>query len=116
MFDPHFDLGPPEPKPAPAHLPFFPDVDIKRIDCLKKDGSYILVFDLITEERTVRAFEYVTEEGYLVPLEQSGIRAPQGKSLHPDDLVLVRMLLDHRFFYDLQAVGVEYYNAYICSD
>ncbi|MBY5533673.1 hypothetical protein HFO58_10940 [Rhizobium leguminosarum] len=95
---------------ATKHHPFCPEIDVRRVDCIHENGQPTLVFDLFMKGEVVRAFERVTQEGNLVPSEESSILGVNQRPLHPDDLPFVRELIDRKFFYNLQALQADFYN------
>ncbi|NNH46145.1 hypothetical protein HLI03_31610 [Rhizobium laguerreae] len=105
------EFSPSSLETATKHLPFCPEIDVRRIDCIEENGQSILVFDVIVEGEVVRTFERVTQEGHLVPEEESSILGVNQQPLHPDDLTFVRELIDRRFFYDLQALEANHYQS-----
>ncbi|EJC80664.1 hypothetical protein Rleg4DRAFT_2299 [Rhizobium leguminosarum bv. trifolii WSM2297] len=103
------ELSPHTLEAATKHLPFSPEIDIKRVDCIDESGQSTLVFDLFMADEVIRAFERVTDEGHLVRIEESAIVGANKTPLHPDDLAFVRELINRRFFYDLQALEAGFY-------
>ncbi|MGR9276152.1 hypothetical protein ACU8KI_16240 [Rhizobium leguminosarum] len=105
------ELSPSSLEAAAKHLPFCPEIDVRRVDCIDENGQSTLVFDLFMEGEVVRAFERVTDEGDLVASEESSILGINQLRLHPKDLVFVRELIDRKFFYDLQALQADHYQS-----
>jgi len=105
------ELSPSSLEAATKHLPFCPEIDVRRVDRIDENGQSTLVFNLFMEGEIVRAFERVTDEGHLVASEESSILGINQLRLHPKDLVFVRELIDRKFFYDLQALQADHYQS-----